>query len=119
MNWIRNSEKKLAFGGYGEVSDEDGNVTYGGVALRQPPDPFPVGAKEIAALLCVRENTVHHWSSRGLLPHPRWRVSDMPAWDRYEILLWAEATGRRPCDERERHVESARPSRAQTILSPA
>ena len=55
-----------------------------------------VGEKEIAGVLSVRENTVHQWRARGILPGPDGLVSGNPAWHWSTIRTWAEATGRVP-----------------------
>lgn len=56
----------------------------------------PVGASEIAVRLRVRQQTVHAWRHRGLLPDPTWTVSGQPAWDWADIEAWARRTGRLP-----------------------
>jgi predicted DNA-binding transcriptional regulator AlpA len=55
-----------------------------------------VGEKEIAAMLAVKENTVHQWKARGNLPEPDGIVSGSPAWFWSTISAWAGATGRTP-----------------------
>lgn len=56
----------------------------------------PVGAKEIAARLGVRRQTVATWKQRGILPPARWTVSGEDAWDwKLDIEPWAERTGRK------------------------
>ena len=58
----------------------------------------PVGVVDIARRLGVRQQTVAMWRYRGLLPDPRWSVSNQPAWDWQDIRRWAESTGRLPAD---------------------
>ena len=58
----------------------------------------PVGVVDIARRLGVRQQTVAMWRYRGLLPDPRWSVSNQPAWDWQDIRRWAESTGRLPGD---------------------
>lgn len=54
----------------------------------------PVGVKDIAARLGVRDQTVATWKVRGLLPEPRWTVSGMSVWQWSDIEKWAKKTGR-------------------------
>ncbi len=59
----------------------------------------PVGAKEIATLLDVEEQTVQQWKHRKLLPAPRWpEVGGRPAWTWEQIRAWAVETGRAPAE---------------------
>jgi hypothetical protein len=59
----------------------------------------PVGAKEIATLLGVAEQTVQAWKHRGLLPSPRWpQVGGRPAWAWEQVRAWAIETGRASVD---------------------
>lgn len=52
----------------------------------------PVGMKEIAALFGVPIKTAISWHARGRLPEPRWpSVGGRPAWDKADIVAWAEA----------------------------
>jgi hypothetical protein len=55
-----------------------------------------VGEKEIAGELDVKENTVHQWMVRRMLPEPDGFVSGNPAWQWETIEKWAWATGRMP-----------------------
>lgn len=55
-----------------------------------------VGEKEIAGMLAVKENTVHQWRARGIMPQPDGLVSGNPAWHWSTVRKWAEATGRVP-----------------------
>lgn len=55
-----------------------------------------VGEKEIASLLEVKENTVHQWFVRRMLPEPDGSVSGNPAWHWDTIQSWAWETGRMP-----------------------
>jgi hypothetical protein len=55
-----------------------------------------VGEKEIAHELDVKENTVHQWMVRRMLPEPDGFVSGNPAWHWETIEKWAWATGRTP-----------------------
>jgi hypothetical protein len=65
------------------------------------PDPDePVGAKEIAAMLDVEEQTVRQWGVRERLPEPTWpSVGGRPAWRRGTIIQWARETGRMPAPD--------------------
>jgi hypothetical protein len=65
------------------------------------PDPDePVGAKEIAAILRVEEQTVRQWGVRERLPEPTWpSVGGRPAWRRGTIIQWARETGRMPAPD--------------------
>ena len=54
----------------------------------------PMGFKEIAALLGVRERTVNMWKWESKLPPADYTVHGMDAWDRDTILTWAGETGR-------------------------
>lgn len=55
-----------------------------------------VGEKEIARELDVKENTVHQWMVRRMLPQPDGFVSGNPAWEWQTIEKWAWSTGRMP-----------------------
>lgn len=57
-------------------------------------DADPVGVKDIAERLGVKQQTVSMWRYRGILPEPRWTVSDAPVWQWSEIKKWARKTGR-------------------------
>jgi hypothetical protein len=54
----------------------------------------PVGTREIAERLGVRQQTVAQWKLRGRLPPPRWSISGNPAWNWPTIAKWARETGR-------------------------
>lgn len=57
----------------------------------------PVGQKEIAERLGVRQNTVAMWLARRTsteFPAPKWTVGGRPAWEWAEVRKWALATGR-------------------------
>ena len=57
--------------------------------------PIPVGIQEIAERLGVQPDTVHKWRTRGVFTvEPRWRVSGAPAWDWWEVEVWAQESGR-------------------------
>lgn len=58
----------------------------------------PVGLVEIATGLRTDLNTVQMWRKRGLLPRPKWMVSNGPAWAWFQIEQFAEKTGRVPTD---------------------
>lgn len=53
-----------------------------------------LGVAEIAALLGVKQRTVHQWRQRKLLPPRDATVSALPAWRRATIITWARQTGR-------------------------
>lgn len=53
-----------------------------------------VGPVEVAAMLDVAANTIHQWVRRGVLPVPWAVVSGTRLWSRWEILEWADETGR-------------------------
>lgn len=55
----------------------------------------PVGISEIAERLKARPQTVSMWKFRGLLPHPRWTVSGLPAWEWKDVEKWAKSSGRK------------------------
>src|SRR5260221_10005252 len=55
-----------------------------------------VGEKEIDRELDVKENTVHQWMVRRMLPEPDGLVSGNPAWHWHTIEKWAWSTGRMP-----------------------
>lgn len=55
-----------------------------------------VGEKEIARELDVKENTVHQWMVRRMLPEQDGWVSGNPAWYWDTIERWAWSTGRMP-----------------------
>lgn len=57
------------------------------------PRDFPLGMKEIAALLDVQETTVHRWQQRGKLPPEDGDLSGRKGWWRETILAW-DAAGR-------------------------
>ena len=61
-----------------------------------PPTPTctPIGVKDVAALLDVKDRTVHIWLWRKNLPEPDFQVNDLPAWNRASIVQWAGLTGR-------------------------
>lgn len=56
-----------------------------------------VGPVEVAAMLDVAPNTVHVWAKRGVLPAPWATISATRLWSRWEILEWADETGRALC----------------------
>lgn len=59
------------------------------------PHADPVGLKEIAERLGVRQQTAKDWKWKGLLPEPRWTVGGDAAWDwSADIEPWARRTGR-------------------------
>lgn len=58
--------------------------------------PFPLGMKEIAALLGVKQSAVWQWEKHGKLPPEDGWVSGRKAWWTETILTWAEETGRLP-----------------------
>jgi hypothetical protein len=45
-----------------------------------PHEHDPVGISDIARRLSLAVNTVAVYKTRGLLPEPRWFVSQVPAW---------------------------------------
>jgi len=64
-------------------------------------DADPVGVKDIAERLGVKQQTVSMWRFRSQegklpvpMPEPRWTVSDMPVWQWSDIKKWAKKTGR-------------------------
>ena len=61
----------------------------------------PVGRREIADRLDVKEGTVDTWRQRDWLnfPAPRWTVGGRPAWDWSDITDWA--ANRAPINEEE------------------
>lgn len=75
-----------------------------------PPRDVPVGAREIAELLHVKPQTVHAWSTRGVLPAADLTVHGRPAWWRSTILAWAHRTDRLP-ERREEQRPFAGPER--------
>lgn len=55
----------------------------------------PVGVLEVAAMLGVKDRTVHQWINRGLMPKAKWAsINGSRAWERQVILEWAGQTGR-------------------------
>jgi predicted DNA-binding transcriptional regulator AlpA len=54
---------------------------------------FPLGMKEIAALLGVRQDTVWQWEKNGKLPPEDGDLSGRKGWWRETILTW-DAAGR-------------------------
>lgn len=48
----------------------------------------PVGLKEIAHRLGMKQQTASVWRHRGILPPPRWTVSGSPAWEWADIEKW-------------------------------
>lgn len=58
-------------------------------------DADPVGVKDIAERLGVKQQTVSMWRYRGILPEPKWIVSDAPVWQWTDIERWARKTGRK------------------------
>lgn len=55
----------------------------------------PVGQKEIAARLGVKEETVQKWCTRRILPEPEpTTVGGRPWWRWHVIEQWARDTGR-------------------------
>ena len=52
-----------------------------------------VSPAEIAARLNVREQTVHAWRMRGILPEPMVVLSRVPIWRWRTIKVWSEETG--------------------------
>jgi len=56
----------------------------------------PMGTKEIAGRLGVKQQTVAAWKYRGLMPEPSWTVNGGPCWPWREIEKWAKETGRYP-----------------------
>lgn len=59
----------------------------------------PIGVKDVAALLDVKDRTVHIWLWRKNLPEPDFHVNELPAWRRENIIEWAGLTGRIRGDE--------------------
>ena len=53
-----------------------------------------VGPAEIAAMLRVHKVTVDRWRRDGVMPPPDAYLRRGPVWQRAEIVLWAELTGR-------------------------
>lgn len=49
----------------------------------------PVGSKDIAKRLGVKQQTVATWRHRGIFPEPRWWVSDSPVWQWSDVAAWA------------------------------
>ena len=56
-----------------------------------------VGPVEVAEMLGVAVNTVHVWRKRQLLPAVWAVISGTALWSRWEILEWADTTGRIAC----------------------
>lgn len=55
----------------------------------------PIGALEVAAMLQVKNRTVHQWVTRNVLPTADYpSVNGSQAWKRKTILRWAGETGR-------------------------
>ena len=52
------------------------------------PDVDPVGIKDIAERLGVKQQTAAMWNHRGILPTPKWEASGIPLWDWPEIEAW-------------------------------
>ena len=48
----------------------------------------PVGERDVAALLGVKEQTVRAWLWRGELPEPDHLVSGRPCWHQRTIERW-------------------------------
>ena len=73
---------------------EEGGIPWG-IRLHDPDGP--VGLKEVAHRLGVKEATAHTWQARGVLPEPTWpEVGGRPAWRWSAIRDWALETGRDP-----------------------
>jgi hypothetical protein len=53
-----------------------------------------VGINDIATRLNVKRHTVHTWRYRGVMPDPRWRISNRPVWEWADVAEWARKTGR-------------------------
>lgn len=67
------------------------------LAYRLYDPDAPVGLKEAAKRLRVKEATAHTWQARAVLPAPTWpEVGGRPAWRWQVIRDWAIATGRDP-----------------------
>jgi len=62
--------------------------------LERCPDWWPIGGRELAKLLGVKETTVQQWRFRRVLPSADYTVNGMDAWRLETILQWAEQTGR-------------------------
>lgn len=57
--------------------------------------PTPLGYKEIAELLGVKNNTVNMWNWKKLMPEPdHLTINGHPAYDPETIVVWAAETGR-------------------------
>jgi predicted site-specific integrase-resolvase len=54
----------------------------------------PVGVRDIAERLGVKQQTASVWRHRGLLPKPDWHASGLPLWNWPKIEEWARETGR-------------------------
>ena len=61
----------------------------------------PVGMREIAERLGVKQGTVSQWRARSLagdlrvpMPEPLWKVSGHDAWNWREVEQWAHGTRR-------------------------
>jgi hypothetical protein len=78
----------------------------------------PVGLVEIAERLGLRRQTISVWRTRHPdFPHPRWRVSGLPAWDwRRDVLPWLIATGR-PTEPETASYEPVQPDDDRNQLS--
>lgn len=53
-----------------------------------------VSFSEIAEMTGVQKATVWRWKSVGTLPEPIGELSGHAVWDREEIIVWAQSTGR-------------------------
>jgi hypothetical protein len=55
----------------------------------------PIGLAEIGERLDASRDALAYWLDGGLLPDPRWTVSERPAWCwRCDIEPWARRWGR-------------------------
>ncbi|MCP4897357.1 MAG: helix-turn-helix domain-containing protein [bacterium] len=55
-----------------------------------PEDQPLCGPYEIADILEVHRQTPRKWSSNGILPPPRQRLSTGPVWNVADIIEWAK-----------------------------
>jgi hypothetical protein len=57
-----------------------------------------VGTAEIAGIANVKEQTVHAWRHRKILPDPDAIIGNTPIWREQTIVRWLQRTNRLPGD---------------------
>jgi hypothetical protein len=66
----------------------------------------PVGARDIADRLRLKPNTIAIYKTRGMLPPPRWHVSNNPAWCWEHDIEPTLIDGRLPPSSGESHTSA-------------